>query len=158
MKHRPRRCEEDYKELAPHITKEFLTMVGAFEFIRKKRTIRGTLLNRIMLEAFLLHYRILREFFWHEGGTVLASSYVPEWKRIRPSWTDNVDRELDRLNAQLAHVNCDRIDFREWTWPIGKMCEQARQFWVQFLEALPTERKSWFNVSEDEVRGLTFRD
>jgi len=69
-----------------------------------------------------------------------------------------VDRELERLNAQLAHVNCDRIDFKEWTWLIRNMCEQARQFWDKFFEALPTERKLWFNISEGEAEGLTFRD
>lgn len=101
------------------------------------------------LEGFLLHARILRDFFINDQrqDDVLAIHFfddVTVWEDIKQSLCPYLRRHKQRINKYLAHLTYDRLR-RDKLWHIDTIYEELVQAWQQFYSSLPQERQALFN-------------
>ncbi len=99
------------------------------------------------VEAFLLHSRVLAEFFTARNpkpDDVVAADYVSDWT------ADDDIRALDQaqksIHKRLAHLSTLRLDDsvqdqRVWSDNAIRM----NRTWVRFLESLSPDRTVWFS-------------
>jgi hypothetical protein len=116
--------------------------------------------KRLILEAQLLHLRILMDFFYTESDNpddVQAVHFFsdPEhWKPSRPNWYFEY---RDRCNKLLSHLTYSRVtkykDRGRMGWTLDDKCAHFQQVWNQFLSALPPGRRAWFRYSEGQATG-----
>jgi hypothetical protein len=66
-----------------------------------------------------------------------------------PSITPAAERE--RLNRSLAHLSYDRAGYETTRkdWPFREIFDEVTAAWMAFLDALPDERKKWFDEERD---------
>lgn len=113
--------------------------------------------NTATLEAFLLHYRNLRDFLNNKGNDkgkhpddVLALHYAPTWTRtdyVSPVTTD----EDIRLNKLLAHISYKRQKLKPGDWQLTQMLENVCCAMERFIAAVPLERRPWFDNCSAEL-------
>ncbi len=87
------------------------------------------------LEAFLLHYRNLKEFLCSTGtgdDDLKAVFYAP---KFIATWNDN--RENKRLNKLLAHISFKRTEFGPGRWNLDEMENRVCRVVEDFLVATP---------------------
>ena len=101
-------------EMIPHVAYE----VAAVE-ASAKRFVGCD--DRFMLEAFLLHVRLLREFLWgmvedsprYADSSLYAEDYFPDvliWRDRKGPLRSSLAATKDPIDKQLAHVCRERID------------------------------------------------
>src|SRR5713226_7801974 len=100
---------EQQKNLALHVQYEIDEFRSAVQDLPSLRR-RNSEWNRA-LESALLHFRILRSFFFGEGhhpnSDVFASHYVPtNWN---PPKDHVFDATSERINQRLAHLTIERL-------------------------------------------------
>ncbi len=114
--------------------------------------------NTATLEAFLLHYRNLRDFLNNKGNDnskhpddVLALHYAPTiWAStgyVAPIAAD----EEKRLNKLLAHISYRRRELKPGDWPLTEMLENICAVMERFIAAVPRERRHWFDSCSAEL-------
>ena len=120
---------------------------------------REASLAQLLLEAFLLHYRNIRDFLMNADkypDDITARHFNLYWQVS--SWKDHVAkaksgeglRESELINKLLAHVSYSRAEARSECptgvdWPLTDMYQTAKSEFVKFVEALPPERQSLFS-------------
>ena len=104
-----------------------------------------------ILESFLLHARVIRDFLWEDRkrkpDDVLAIEFFEndeDWKTARPEQGRLLRAERRRLNKALAHLTHAR-DVNTSDWDICSIKDELDEGWKAFLTALPPERRSWFS-------------
>jgi len=107
--------------------------------------------KRLILEALLLHFRNVIDFFYtdsQQSDDVRACHFFSDptqWKPVVPDWY----REYKtRCNKLLAHLTYSRIDFKrrnDMTWQLTDKLRHIRRTWELFLRSLPAERRAWFS-------------
>jgi len=102
-----------------------------------------------VLECYLLHLRILIEFFRSSNprhDDVVASDYVSSWSSeehfatLGEAWTA-LNKRLTHLTAECANVVA---------WPLAQQSWQEAhkavgELWTRFESALDEERRCWFH-------------
>jgi hypothetical protein len=86
------------------------------------------------LEAFLLHYRNLKEFLCNKGGgddDLKAAFYAPQWSA---TW-DSDAGENKRLNKLLAHISFKRTEYGPGSWNLDEMENRVCRVVEEFLVA-----------------------
>jgi len=103
-----------------------------------------------LVESFLLHARVLRDFFCREGkgDDVVARHFVSGWTQPPVSEYSYISdqKQKDRLNKALAHLTTARVryDSEGKQWDVDKVrCEIERMI-DRFLSELPDDRRAWF--------------
>ena len=97
------------------------------------------------IEAFLLHYRNLYEFFWNidkspknDKDSLLAEQYAPGWSGEAEWQKDAPPDEQSRINKLLSHISFRRDDLGPGKWPLLQMeqrvCRVFRQFITQVTD------------------------
>lgn len=110
-----------------------------------------------VMETFLLHTRILRDFLFKNDGNkrnpddVLAVDFFnqpQDWSETRPSLGSylSAERQYHRLNKALSHLSYERINYEKTgkAWDIGAIWKEIGEVWNEFLKALPAEQRGWF--------------
>lgn len=95
------------------------------------------------LESALLHFRILREFYFNEGNRpddVFAKDYVEGWCPGRDPIFDVTKEDLDK---RLAHLTRARLTDKKWS-ELNQICSAIEGLISAFSGALSPERLSWF--------------
>lgn len=109
--------------------------------------------ERLSLESFLLHARILRDFFWTrwDPGSRFANSEIlaEHYFASRRTWSDckgrlpttlkNTTRPIDK---QLAHITRERIDpafAQDLRAAVPTLKEELLNQWQVFLSKLDTD-------------------
>ncbi len=101
-----------------------------------------------LVESFLLHARVLAEFFCSEGrkDDIVAADFIPGW--IRPTSSDWPYTEgcKTRLNKALAHLTMRRVTEYQTAepWDIAKMKSELDNVIRRFHVELPVEMQPWF--------------
>jgi len=87
------------------------------------------------LEAFLVHYRNLKEFLNNlkYSTDVKAMDYVPEWTSDSNVTTTYLDED-ERINQLLAHITYKRADYDIGNWDVAKMEQNLCDALSRFLE------------------------
>lgn len=104
-----------------------------------------------LLESFLLHTRVLRDFFYPErinDDDVIASHFVENWKLIRPEMSPWLAGHKQGLNKALAHLSIARLKYEreQKKWNVSALQQEIESLISRFMERLPDERKVWFQV------------
>lgn len=111
------------------------------------------IVHNIAIEAFLVHFRNLRDFFYPPLGAwtdpkgaddVVAFDYCESWDKTAKDWQEVVPSEKDRINKQLAHISYTRPTL-DPKWPISQMCTAIRTSLSEFVDTLSVERQKWFS-------------
>jgi hypothetical protein len=112
------------------------------------RRFREPPLDALMLEACLLHFRVVWDFFYRAGEKktdVVVRDYVPTWTGIDPPTRL---REIRRwLNAMLAHLTTHRVDP---VYKAGEITEEdvrlirehTKLLFSVFVEALTKDQRA----------------
>jgi hypothetical protein len=108
----------------------------------------------VILESFLLHTRVLRDFFCRPGkkpDDVFASDFVNGWVVPSPLNYSYVAEQEDWLNKSLAHLTTARVKHAAEgkQWDVATIKKEIDPIIDRFLAALPPERKSWFTDRGD---------
>ncbi len=120
----------------------------------------------VMLECFLLHSRVLRDFFNGTkcGNDVQATHFFQHdasWntdaeatsKRFSYLGSSKESRSYVRLNRALAHLSYDRIAFEsDKVWRISEIFQEIAAAWAEFWDLLDVEQQEWFyGFAEREI-------
>ncbi len=102
-----------------------------------------------LLESFLLHTRVLRDFFFRMpkyDDDVVAKCFIPDWDRHCPEKGEYLEEREDRLNKALAHLTTKRLDYdsNEKNWKINKIHEELQPVIDLFVSKLPDNKRDWF--------------
>jgi hypothetical protein len=106
--------------------------------------------QRLILEALLLHFRNVVDFFFESArgsDGIHASDFFPEpdhWKPPAPAWVPQYRR---RCNKLLSHLTYSRIEYgkkREMGWHLDDKLASISGTWNEFLGTLPNYRAAWF--------------
>jgi hypothetical protein len=107
------------------------------------------------LETFLLHARVLRDFFSNSrprprnaDTDILAEDFFNtpgEWTKPTLKYLTET-RSKERLDRALAHLSYDRISYAETGkgWRTSLIADELIAAWAEFLGTLHADRKEWF--------------
>lgn len=97
--------------------------------------------SNLRLEAFLIHARVLDDFFANRGtkpdDDLYASHFVAGYERSAPG-IDGEDRK--RINKHVAHLSRSRLD--GYVWPVSVIAKVVIAQIVEFANALSSEHRS----------------
>jgi hypothetical protein len=110
-------------------------------------------LDGLLLEACLIHFRVVWDFFYapskRKPNDVLVGDFVPQadFDRNRPAEVDRLRKVRRWLNSMLAHLSTDRIDARFKAGEITKqdielIRHHTEQLFAAFVSCLPAERRA----------------
>lgn len=157
------KSEQELQQASLHIEYEILRLGDAYDGWRNCADAKDKQQD-LMLEAFLLHYRNLRNFFIGSGNKkddMKAQHFVPGWKS--PQWPDHIARstytEQNLINKRLAHLTYARCAIEAHIdtspWPVTRMLETVKRnfesFYLEISKHAPT-RQVWF---EHAVRAFS---
>jgi hypothetical protein len=113
--------------------------------------------DRFYFEAFLVHTRALRDFFWRRGRgrnrDTVAQDFVEdieEWRSQRGPRSSLLMKTWDPIDRQLAHLTWDRADrskflnLQRYVQPLGS--ELLRQ-WDILLANVSAPRAAQFRAA-----------
>ena len=108
-----------------------------------------------LLESFLLHTRVLLEFFYKDrprDGDVLASHFVEHWKVLRSPEPRYLLDHKHQLDKALAHLTLARVDYdrQQKKWNVTAIQEEVNGLIALFKLKLTEERRGWFAFREDD--------
>ena len=107
------------------------------------------------LESFLLHARVLRDFFFRKpkfDDDVVAEHFLPDWSAHRASLGPYLTAHELRLNKALAHLTTMRLDYdkAEKKWEVSTIRDELQPVIDSFLSKLPRDRQRWFDYTTEE--------
>ena len=135
---------EQMRGAAQHIKYELDAFVHAFRAMSVHRT--KPPLDSLLEECFLLHFRILWEFFHRKASSrhsddIRATAFV---SKIYPS-APSITELHDRANKLLAHLTLGRLELPGFTLEETEAIrEHIRVTWLAFGTDLSAEQKTWF--------------
>ena len=89
---------------------EIDSLYASTEIILSRR-FREAPLDGLLLEACLLHFRVVWDFFYrqkHKPTDVVVTDYLPKWTEVPPPARLKDIRKW--LNVMLAHLTTHRVD------------------------------------------------
>jgi len=117
--------------------------------------------KRFNLEAFLVHARSLRDFFWREwdpfgkfaNSDVLAEHYFPShlvWRGSKNARPTTVEQTWCAIDKQLAHITRDRLYphfVQDLEAAAPALAQEILEQWERFLAKLGADpRRSRFQA------------
>jgi hypothetical protein len=105
-------------------------------------------LRNLLLEDFLLHARILRDFFVGSPreDDVSAAHFFDDpsyWLAISASFCPYLKQHKTRLDKYLAHLTYSRLN-EDKNWDLNVIHSEIAHAGQQFYSLLPPERQAWF--------------
>lgn len=93
------------------------------------------------LEAFAIHYRALRDFFYPttpRKGDMLAKHYfdVGRWEKIRPAESDALRAGRDRVGKEIAHLTYSRVRDEKSVWLYFRIADDMRTVMAAFFSEI----------------------
>ena len=145
-------------ENVQHVCYEMAAMERAADLVT-----RG---GRFRFEAFHLHARLLREFFWRRAdwtgpgaeNSLIAEHYFEDysdWRGIRGGLPPTLRATKERVDRQVAHLARDRDgDFMDLEEKVPDMKSELAGPWKRFLGAVPTTWAAEFRSKIKSKREL----
>ena len=141
---------EQQEAMAGHVQYEIDEFRNSFLDLPSLRE-RPRLWNRT-LESVLLHFRVLRGFFFCEGtnptSDVNASDYISTWQPIKAPVFDNTKKAVDKV---LAHLTLERVTNPQMLdWPdLDSMGAALEALISDFRKSLSPIQATWFPRLEE---------
>lgn len=108
---------------------------------------RNTLAQNIALESFLLHARIIRDFFKSKGrdNDVLARDFLTPVPRVKMPLLRS--RSIDaRLNRRLTHLSYSRNRLKRG-WDVTRLLNEANGAMNKLVDRLEKEQPKVAKIS-----------
>lgn len=142
-----------------HIAYEVVALEVAAQFYCDPKSAHRPLL----LEAFLIHVRNLRDFFWgtpkarFAHNDIFAQYYCHKWLDYRGPVPAALDRTWNAIDWQLVHItrartNATRAETLDED--VLRLSTELRQGWEHFLKRLDPEWRGRFQRRYDERKAL----
>lgn len=134
------------RSVAPDVEYEFRMFEHAWNRFQEN-TVPG-LDNNLCQECFLLHVRVLRDFFIgtrSHPDDVLAEDFFPDpaqWRNVARKLFAFVKKQRNDLNSTLAHLSYKRSTPKQWDHP--QIHRETRAAIDLFLSELPSDVRGWF--------------
>jgi len=101
------------------------------------------------LESVLLHFRVLRAFFFAEGtssrSNLHACHYIAGWAAKRDSVFDTTKKAIDK---KLAHLTLKGLTSdKKWS-ELDQMSKAIEDLTTQFKKSLSPTQQGWFPALE----------
>ncbi len=136
------RTDKERLKMARHVAYEVAALVvTSTVFVRTK--------DRFVFEAFLIHARSLRDFFWEKkssGGKrrndVVAEEFFRDpdtWRTQKGPKSESLIKTWKPIDRQLSHLTWERIDRERFTnleRYVPALAEDLLKEWETFLSAL----------------------
>ena len=138
------RNKEELDRATEHLKYEF-TMLMAVAHAMASGMSTGGWLTNALLEAFVIHFRALVDFFYpppqRKPDDVLATDFFvdpTEWERMRPPLTDELKRGRARAHKEVAHLTYARQDVTPESkpWPFVEIANQMHALMEAFNEGV----------------------
>jgi hypothetical protein len=106
----------------------------------------------MVLESFLVHTRVLRDFFCRDRGQpddVFAGEFVVGWKMPSVSEYGYLFSQKDRLDKALAHLTTTRVKYDSdgKGWSVLEIKNEIETMIERFVDELSQDRRRWFELS-----------
>jgi|SRR3989344_2280877 len=94
----------------------------------------------LMLEVFLIHARLLNNFFYHKtskyNDEVLAKDFIEKWNRKEPYKIKKIN---ERINKYLAHLSIERVTrkYKDWSKEVIYLHKNLNKTHSNFLKKVP---------------------
>jgi len=170
---KPRRPEHSpdidcLREMATHITYEINGFRNGFnrwfQLDSQGESTDPQSLNRA-IEAALLHYRTMLEFFRSDpkevcvngnfSADIVATDYVVATASgaLKEQGAELCEECKGRIDQQLCHISTGRREDNRWkNWPTGRMISAMDELISQFQENLSAESKGWFPLLTNPIQ------
>ena len=105
--------------------------------------------HNLLLEGFLLHARVLRDFLRPDpprDDDVLARHFFnnpAEWEQKESDLCPYLHDDKARINKKLAHLTYSRLTAAEG-WDDATIHREINDAWDQFWSLLPRHKRKWF--------------
>ena len=116
--------------------------------------LRGGAIENALLEAFLIHTRVLSDFFFLDpkrSDDVSAKHFFNNedtWHPNRKEECPYIEENYERINKALTHLSYSRLNYAEnKSWSHNVICSELMGVWGKFKQALPAESTVFFQKS-----------
>ncbi len=105
--------------------------------------------TNILLESFVLHFRVLYDFFYPNQSTlqgkgerdddVIATDFFTDWKATDA--TDMLKEQRKRADKQLAHLSYKRLNVEpeKKPWPCLEITNEIKGLMTSFVETVTND-------------------
>jgi len=147
-------------KLVGELMYEFDSLYVSTEMILS-RCFRKSPLDSLLLEACLLHFRVVWDFFYRKKERktdVAVCDYVSRW--TSPDPPARLEKIRKWLNAMLAHLTTHRVDPNYKAGEITEedirlIREHTKELFAAFIAALTKDqRDALVNPHADKLRGF----
>jgi hypothetical protein len=134
--------------ITPKIKYELNMLQYCFTRIQNEWAGADDSLRNLLLEDFLLHARVLRDFFVSSprqddvSSTHFFNDSTP-WSALSASFCPYLKQHKTRLDKYLAHLTYSRLN-EDKNWDLNAIYSEIANAWQQFYSLLPPERQAWF--------------
>lgn len=152
------RSAEQRKRAATHIAYEVAALEVTSEIFEQTS-------DRFVFEAFLIHARSLRDFFWEKrsgrgkrANDVVAEEFFADsqvWRSAEGPKTRGILDTWEPIDRQLTHLTWDRADpsrFRDLERYVPTLASELLEQWEKFLAALSREDAGAFRAALESRR------
>lgn len=145
---RSKKNDSELKNASSHLYYEYAMLRSVVNGILSCFCTSGWLANA-MIESFVIHLRVLIEFFYPSGNPreddVIAGDYfdeISDWERIRPTISGLLDEARKRAHKDLAHLTYTRISRGdgEKKWAFADLLNELDSLMKLFLSKASKDR------------------
>lgn len=115
---------ENLHEASNWLLYEIWMLKGLADAIETGQSHNKGVLSNAVVEAFLMHARVLHDFFYKspiKDDDVVAGHFFPDgdWERIRPEKPTILNTKKTAIDKRLAHMTYARLGTKEeWSWTL----------------------------------------
>jgi len=137
------------ERIAPKIKYEWNMLQYCHSRISDEWTNADLSKRNLLLEDFLLHARVLRDFFVGRPRQDDASAAhffenAAVWESIAVNFCAYLRQHKQRLDKYLAHLTYSRLN-EDKNWDVNIIYNELVQARQQFYSLLPQVRQEWFD-------------
>ena len=136
------------QDIVPKVKYEFEMLEWAAKKIKAEFSNADQPTKNMLLEVFLLHARVLRDFFVKSPSDDDVSTQhffdAPSvWVSKANTLCQTLEKERVRLNKKLAHLTYSRLTEEE-EWDFNGIHDELLKAKHEFLDALEPDQRKWF--------------
>jgi len=145
---RAHRSNRELQEASNHLYYEYTMLISLAQGLASGIATKGWLAN-VMLEAFVIHFRVLLDFFYSEtprNDDIVADDYFDnpsDWGKIKPATTPELlSLAKTRAHKELAHLTYARLGVtpEQGGWPFVEIAKEIQSLMELFLRNVPDNR------------------
>jgi hypothetical protein len=142
-----KRTVDELVKVSEHLEYEIWMFTSLADCLAMGFVTGGSLANAT-LEAFIIHFRVLYDFFdshSRKPNDVIAIHYFDDpiaWRKSKPKSSRLLQESRDRAGKEVVHLSYARLDVKpdERGWNFPKIKEDMLELIRAFFRAVPVDR------------------